>query len=107
MPKTTITEQIKAKDSKICLKIMELSMRDYTMIKVVQATHHQGDVRYGTSGSIQCSCMPLISLSRTLFKSPGLSDKFDLDCILGKGDQLFKFIGKFRYLGIEDLPQEF
>ena len=27
--------------------------------------------------------------------------------MLGKGDQLFKFIGKFRYLGIEDLPQEF
>ena len=24
-----------------------------------------------------------------------------------KGDQLFKFIGKFRYLGMEDLPQEF
>ena len=51
--------------------------------------------------------MSLISLSWILFKSPGLWDKFDLDCILGKGDQLFKFIGKFRYLGIEDLPQEF
>ena len=41
------------------------------------------------------------------WRSPGLWDKFDLDSILGKGDQLFKFIGKFRYLGIEDLPQEF
>ena len=95
------------KYSKLCLNIMELSMRDYTIIKVVQPTHHQGDVRYGTSRGIQCSCMSLISLSWTLFKSPGLWEKFDLDCILGKGDQLFKFIGKFRYLGIEDLPQEF
>ena len=34
-------------------------------------------------------------------------DKFELDCILARGDQLFKFIGKFRYLGVEDLPQEF
>ena len=34
-------------------------------------------------------------------------DKFDLDWILGKLDQLFKFIGKFRYLGMEDLPHEF
>ena len=33
-------------------------------------------------------------------------DKFDLDCMLGKGDQSFKFMGKFRYLGMEDLPQE-
>ena len=30
-----------------------------------------------------------------------------MDCILAKGDQLFKFIGKFRYFGAEDLPQEF
>ena len=82
-------------------------MRDYTIIKVVQATHHQGDVRYGISTGMQCSCMSLVSLRWTLFKSPALWDKFDLDWILGKGDQLFKFIGKFRYLGTEDLPQEF
>ena len=93
--------------SKLCLKIMELSIRVYTIIKVVLAIHHQVDVGYGTSRGIQCSCMSLIPLSWTLFKSPGLWGKFDLDCILGKGDQLFKFIGKLRYLGIEDLPQEF
>ena len=56
---------------------------------------------------IQCSCMSLISLICTLFKSLGLWYKFDLDYILGKGDQLLKFISKFRYLRIEDLPQEF
>ena len=59
---------------------MKLNMRDYTIIKVVQGNHHQGDVRYGTSRGIQCSCMSLISLSWTLFKSAGLWDKFDLDC---------------------------
>ena len=26
---------------------MELSTRDYTIIKFVQATHHQGDVKQG------------------------------------------------------------
>ena len=82
---------------------MELSMRDYTIIKEVQDTHHQGDVRYGTA-RVYRACMSLISLSWTLFESPGLWYKFDLDCILSKGDQLFKFIGKFRYLGIENLP---
>ena len=40
-------------------------------------------------------------------KSPGQWDKFILDCMLGKGDQLFKFTGIFRYLGMEGLPQEF
>ena len=52
-------------------------------------------------------CVSLISLSWTLFKSPGLRDKYDLNYTLGKGDQFFKFIGKFRYLGMEDLSQEF
>ena len=85
---------------------MALSLRNYTISRVVQGTHHQCDVRYGTSSGIQCSCMSPISVSWTLFKSPGLWDKFDLGCIVSKGDQLFKFVGKFRYLGIKDLKQE-
>ena len=28
---------------------MSLSIRDYTLIKVVQAIHHQGNVRYDAS----------------------------------------------------------
>ena len=28
---------------------MAVSIRDYTIIKVVQASHHQGDIRYGES----------------------------------------------------------
>ena len=80
---------------------------NHTIIKVVQATHHQGDVRYGASRGIQCFYISVISVSWTLFKSPGLWYKFDLHSILGKVDQLFKIIGKFRYLGMEDLPQEF
>ena len=86
---------------------MSVSIRDYTLIKVVQVSHHQGDIRYGASRSIHCSCMSLISVSWTLFKSPGLWNKFNLDYILGKRDQLFKLIVKFRYLGVEDLPHKF
>ena len=51
--------------------------------------------------------MSFMSVSWILFKSPGMWNKFELDFILARGDQLFKFIGKFRYLGVEDLPQEF
>ena len=28
---------------------MSVSIRDYTLIKVVQASHHQGDIRYDAS----------------------------------------------------------
>lgn len=84
---------------------MACGIRDYTSVRVVQATHHQSYVRYGASRCIQCSYMSLICVSWTLFKSPGLWDKFDFDYILGKGNQLFELIGKFKYLGMEDLPQ--
>ena len=86
---------------------MSLNIGNYRLIKVVQASHHQGNVGYGASKGMQFSCMSLISVSWTLFKYPGLCNKFDLDCILGKGDHLFKFIGKFRFLGEEDFPQEY
>ena len=81
---------------------MTISVRDYTIINLVQATHYQGDVN-----GIQCSCMSLISASLTIFKPSGLQDKFYLDYMLGKGDQLFKCIRKFKYLGMQDLPQDF
>ena len=60
------TQHIKQKDLNICQYV-----RDYTLIKVAHASHHQGDVRYGASRGILCSCMSLISVSWTLFKSPG------------------------------------
>ena len=78
---------------------LSIHIRDYTIIKVAQASHYQGDIRYGASRGIPCSYMSFMSVSWILFKSPGMWDKFELDCILARGDQLFKFIGKFRYLG--------
>lgn len=51
--------------------------------------------------------MSVISGTWTLFRSPGLWEKYDVDCILAKGNQLLKFISKFRYLGIKDLPRKF
>lgn len=51
--------------------------------------------------------MSLFSVSWTLFSSSGLWHAFHLDCILNKGDQLPKFICKFKHLRIENLPQDF
>ena len=67
-------------------------------MKVVQATHHQGDIRYGMSRGIQCSHMSLMSVCWTFFKSENIWDSFDLDCILQKGDLLFKSLNWDRRL---------
>ena len=69
---------------------MALSIRDYTIIKVIQVTQHQGDVRFRTSRVIQWSFASLISVSWTFVKSLGLWNKFDLDYILRRGYQMFK-----------------
>ena len=49
--------------------------------------------------------MSLISVIWKLFKSLGQWDQFDVGCMLGKGDQLFKYIDKCRYLGIEEVKR--
>ena len=41
-----------------------------------------------------------------MFRLIGRCDRFYLDCILVRGDQLFESIGRFKYLAIEDLPQK-
>ena len=86
---------------------MALNNFDTKIMKVVQATHNRGDVRCGMSRDIQCSCMSLMSVSWTLFKSASIWDSFGLDCLLQKGDVLLKSLSKYRYLGMKDLPQGF
>ena len=51
--------------------------------------------------------MSLMSVAWTLFRFRGIRYKFELYSILCEGGELFKFIEKFRYLGMEDLPLEF
>ena len=86
---------------------MTLNNFSIRIVKVFQATHHQGHIRYGISRGIQCSCLSLMSACWTLFKSSSIWNSFNLDCILQKGDLLLKSLNNYRYLGMEDLPQEF
>ena len=88
--------------------IIELNgIANFTIIKIVQASHNQADARYDQSRRIQWSCMSLISISCTLFKLSYFKDLIDLDSILQKGYELFKPINEFKSLGVEDLPYEF
>ena len=84
---------------------MENSNKVNVLADVIQATHHQGYIHYGTQG-IQCSCMSLMSICWSIVKTIARWDSDDLDRILQNGDSLFKSLSIFRLLGIEDLPAE-
>ena len=52
--------------------------------------------------------MSVMSVTWALFRSSALWEKYDLDYISAKEDQLLKFTGKSWYFGIiKDLPWEF
>ena len=58
--------------------------------KIVQGTHHQGDIRYGSTVGIQCLCISLMAVDWSVIKSTSRWDNNDLDRTLRKGDELFK-----------------
>ena len=69
--------------------------RSIHISKIVQGTHHQGDIRYGTFAGIQCLCMSLMAVCWGLIKSISRWDGIDLDKILRKDDELFESLSKF------------
>ena len=83
----------------------EVPYADSLVVKVVHASHYQGSERYGSSRGIQCSCMALIAVYWTLLKRISLWKTAYLDCILQKGDDLFKKLNLRRILSVDDLPQ--
>ena len=78
--------------------------RSMHISKIVQGTHHQGDIRYGSTVGIQCLCISLMAVCWSFTKSISRWDSNDLDRILRKGDELFKSLNKFKLLGVADLP---
>ena len=60
-------------------------LRSSRATEIVQVTHHQGDLRYGTTASIQCSCMSLMSMCWSTVISVTMWDGADLDMILENG----------------------
>ena len=77
--------------------------RSIHISKIVQGTHHQGDIHYGTTADIQYLCISLMAVCWSLIKSISRWDSNDIDRTLRKGDVLFKSLNKFKLLRIEDL----
>ena len=80
---------------------MALTNFDTRIMKVVQVSYHQSDLGYGMLRDINCSCMSLMSVCWTLFKSKRIWNSPDLDYILQKRDLLFKYLDYYRYLRIK------
>lgn len=72
--------------------------------KVVLGSFHQGDPRFGESSGIQCACNALYSICFSSIKKVSVWKSFDLDYVLEKGDELFKRLGKFRPLFMDEMP---
>ena len=84
---------------------VEVPYGDSLVVKVVHASHHQGSERYGNFRGIQCSCMALMAICWMLLKRIALWKPADLDCMLQKGDDLFKRVNLMRILSVDNLPQ--
>ena len=75
---------------------MALSIKIFVIIKVV-----------AKNDALMCMQSSLHLSYASYLLTAVLWDKLDLNCIFCKEDQLFKFIGKFRYLGLQKLPEDF
>ena len=77
------------------------------ILKFVQGSFNQCDVRFNISRGIQCSCMTLVSICMAKVRKPTIWKESDLDFILTHGDNLFKTTGINRMLYSDELPNIF
>ena len=73
--------------------------------KVVQGSFHQGDLKYGYTAGIQCSCNTLVSICFSKFKEIEYWKFYDLDFILDEGDKNFKQLGLTEYPYVDQFPK--
>jgi len=78
---------------------------EFTFSKVVLASTHQGDPKYGETAGMQCACNAVVSVCWSFFKRCTLWNTIDLDNILDHGDKLFRVINLGRSLYADELPK--
>ena len=76
----------------------------YTTLKVVKASYHQGNSRFGVTAGSQCACNSLFALAWSIIRKVFLWNTFDLNYILEHGDLMYKSLNLIRPLAIIDLP---
>lgn len=87
--------------------MMEIHSLLYEVMKSVQGSFNQGDIRFKESAGQQCSCIALYAVCWSVVKRVSCWKSFDLDYILVQGDKLYKSLGKDHYLNVDELPRIF
>ena len=77
----------------------------YAIDKVILASFHQGDTRFGTTAGIQCTCNSLFALCFSQLKKVFRWNTADLDFLLTEGDILYKSLRTMDLLSADELPR--
>ena len=67
-------------------------LRNFAIKKSIQASHHQGHLKYRESAGIQCTSNAYFSIAYFAIKKLSIGKSCDLDHILERGDILFKSV---------------
>ena len=86
--------------------------RPFAIRKAGQATHHQGDIRYGSdSAGKQCTSNAYFAIIFSSIKRHRLWKSFDLDYVMEQGDKMFKKVCEdkklYEYLAVDELLLNF
>ena len=78
----------------------ENSNRNYEIKKLVQAS------KYGKSVEMQCTSNAYFAIIFSAVMSIDIWKTFDLDYILNRGDKIFKEVGVYQPLAVDELPHD-
>ena len=74
--------------------------------RVIQASFHQGNEKFGSTKGIQCSCISLFTITFSAFKNVARWNCHDLEYVIEQGDALYKTTGRTDFLACTDLPKD-
>ena len=77
--------------------------RSYIIKKTINASHHQGHVRYGRSAGMQCTSNAYLVVIFSKSKYINRWKPFDLNYILEQGDGIFKDVDVNQALAVDEL----
>ena len=77
--------------------------RSYIIKKTINASHHQGHVRYGRSAGMQCTSNAYLAVIFSKSKYINRWKPFDLNYILEQGDGIFKDVDVNQALAVDEL----
>ena len=77
---------------------------NYTVMKIVPGSFHQGDPKFHESAGLQCGINCIVSTCFSVAKKISSWNQSDLDYILETGNEYFKNNGYTQYLALDELP---